>query len=50
MLHRSQLAHHFANRFQTIRDHAERATLPARFGHADGNRLGMDIETDEPVT
>jgi hypothetical protein len=47
MLDRSQLAHQFANRFQPIRDHAERANLPARFGHGYGNRLGMDIETDE---
>jgi hypothetical protein len=50
MRNRSQLAHHFANQFQTIRDHAERATLPARFGHGDSNRLGTDIETDEQVT
>ena len=45
LLHRSELANQFANRFQAVRDHSERTDLSARFGHRHGDRLGMDIQT-----
>ena len=47
MLNRSQFVDQLANGFQAVRNHAQRADLPAGFGDGNGDRLGMDIETDK---
>jgi hypothetical protein len=39
--------HQFANGLQPVGYHAERADFTSRFGHRDGDRIGVDIETNK---
>jgi hypothetical protein len=48
MLHWPKLSNQFANRFQAIRYHPERADFPCRFGHGYSDPLGVDnIKTNK---
>jgi hypothetical protein len=46
LLHRPQFPDQFADRFEPVRNHSQRTDF-SRFSYGDGNRFGMDIESNK---
>ena len=47
LVHRPKLRNHFANRFQAVRDDAERTDFSVRLSHRSRDGVRVDIKTNK---